>query len=142
VDVPTIEQYDHYILQHGEDILITELSIAGLRDSMRIFDFINEKLGNKKITFVANKTGLNKKFETTVKDFETGLGRKIDFIIPFEQEIYGFANTGKIQVDDAKSSKFAAAIQKLAAKFLPDGIANSPEPAPKPKGFMSKFLKK
>ena len=142
VDVPTIEQYDHYILQHGEDILITELSIAGLRDSMRIFDFINEKLGNKKITFVANKTGLNKKFETTVKDFETGLRRKIDFIIPFEQEIYGFANTGKIQVDDAKSSKFAAAIQKLAAKFLPNGIANAPEPAPKPKGFMSKILKK
>jgi pilus assembly protein CpaE len=139
VDVPRVESYDFYVLQHAEDILVTELSIAGLRDTMRIYDLINEKFHNKKITLVANKIGANKKFETPLKDFEKGLGRKIDFQIAYEQEIYGFNNSGKILVDELKSSKFAGSVNKLAAKFL----ANIKlEESTKKQSLMSKILKK
>ncbi len=141
VDVPRVEAYDFYVLQHAEDILVTELSIPGLRDTMRIHDLINEKLGNKKITLVANKVGLNKKYETPVKDFEQGLGRKIDFQVPFEQEVYGFSNAGKTLADEHKGGKFISAINSLAGKFLEDAQASAQEGTPKI-GLLNKLLSK
>jgi len=118
VDIPRVDLSNHYMLQHSENIVVTELSIPGLRDTMRVYDLIHDGLGNKKITLIANKTGINKKFETPLKNFESGLGKKIEFTVPFEAEIYGFHNSGEALIDSVRDAKFSHSIKAIAAKFM------------------------
>lgn len=132
IDIPRIEPNNHYMLQNSENILVTELSIPGLRDTMRVYDLINDVLSNKKITLVANKTGINKKFETPIKNFESGLGKKIDFTVPFEAEAYGYHNSGKALVESNKDAAFAKAIRQIASKYMPESVAEGQTPAKKP----------
>ena len=117
IDMARIDHSNHYILQHSENIVVTELSIPALRDSMRIQDLIKDTLGNKRITLVANKLGINKKFETSVKDFEKGIGRKIDYTISYEPEIYGFTGSGQVLVEAMKDAKFTKVLKEIAATF-------------------------
>ena len=139
-DLPWAYTWTHNVLNSSEVIVVTELSIPGLRDTMRIVDLV-EKLGNKRIYVVANKTGINKKFETAVADFEKGLGRKLDSQVPFEAEVYGYSNAGKVLVSDLKTSKFAAGINAIASKFIKVDGAAAAQPSKKPAIF-DKILKK
>ncbi len=141
IDIPRIEASNHYMLQHSENIIITELSIPGLRDTMRLYDLVHDSLNNKKITLVANKTGINKKFETPLKNFESGLGKKVDFSVPFEAEVYGFHNSGESLVEGQKEAKFTQAIQKIAAKFMPEAVGMA-ETKPKKQSLMDKLKHK
>ena len=141
IDIPRIEVSNHYMLQHSENIIITELSIPGLRDTMRLYDLVHDALGNKKITLVANKTGINKKFETPLKNFEAGLGKKVEFTVPFEPEVYGYHNSGQVLVEGQKEAKFTKAIQQIAAKYMPDAVAGAEVKAKKP-GLFDKMKAK
>ena len=140
IDISQVQEHEYYVLKNAECIVMTELSIPGLRDTMRVYDLIKDGLGNNKITIVANKTGLNKKFETPLKDFEQGLGKKIDFTIPFEQEAYGYFENGKVMATAHKDSKFSKAVAALAAKFM--GEATSSEASAKKLGVLDGFFKK
>lgn len=142
VDIPRIEPYSHYILQHSEPVIVTELSIPGLRDTMRIYDLIHDGLGNRKITLVANKAGINKKFETPVKDFESGLGKKIDWIVPFESDIYGYHNSGETLVESHKDSRFTQSIRSIAEKFMPESAAAPGAKKAKKAGLFDKIKPK
>ena len=123
VDVSRIQPYEHYALQNYETIITTELSIGGLRDTMRVFDLVSEQLKNKDVFIAASRVGLNKKFETPQKDFENGLGRKIDFVIPFEQQYYGFNDSGKIlALENIKKSPLIEAYKEIAANFMPEAV--------------------
>lgn len=139
VDVSQIQEHEYYILKNAECLVVTELSIPGLRDTMRVFDLIKDNLGNKNIHVIANKIGLNKKFETPQKDFEQGLGRKIDFTVPFDFESYGFYDNGKVAITARKEAKFSKSIEEIAKKFM----TNNPtqKPAAK-KGLLDNLLKK
>ena len=142
IDIPRIDVTNHYMLQHSENIVVTELSIPGLRDTMRIYDLINDTLANKKVTLVANKTGINKKFETPLKNFESGLGRKVDFAVPFEAEIYGFHNSGEALIDTNKEAKFTKSIKDIAAKFMPESVGAGATAKPKKPGLLDKIKAK
>ena len=90
---------------------------------------------------MGNKAGINKKFETPQKNFESGLGRKIDFTVPFEAEIYGYHNGGVVLIDSHKEAKFSKAMNHIAAKFMPESTA-AKETRPKKTGFLDKLKSK
>ena len=142
VDISQVQEYEYYVLKHAECIVVTELSIPGLRDTMRVYDLIKEGLHNPHITIVANKTGVNKRFETPLKDFEHGLGKKIDITIPFETEAYGYFENGKTMVTAHKDAKFSKAVISLAEKFLPDAATTDPDAPPKKGSLLDSFKKK
>ncbi len=144
VDISQVQEYEYYVLKHAECIVVTELSIPGLRDTMRVYDLIKDTLGNKRITIVANKTGVNKRFETPLKDFEHGLGKKIDVTIPFEQEAYGYFENGKTMVTAHKDNKFSKAVISLAERFLSNATATNAAPAEQKRsgGLLDAFKKK
>ncbi|PIR32139.1 MAG: hypothetical protein COV36_05010 [Alphaproteobacteria bacterium CG11_big_fil_rev_8_21_14_0_20_44_7] len=126
VDVARVEPYTHYVLQNYETIIMTEYSIAGLRDTMRIYDLVKEQLKNDNVKIVANRVGISKKFQTQRKDFENGLGQKIDFEIPFDADFYGFNNSGKIlTMDDKQKSKMADGIAAVAQGFMPESVTDA-----------------
>jgi len=137
IDVSQIQEHEFQILKTSSCIVVTELSIPGLRDTMRVNDLIKEQLGNKDITIIANKTGLNKKFETPQKDFEQGLGRKIDFVMPYDAESYGFYDNGKVTSIARRDAKFSKSLEQLAGIFLSGKGKNG---AATKKGLLEGFL--
>lgn len=132
VDITRINPFTRHFLQNSTDnILVTELSLSGLRDAMRIYDLIKGSLSNGSVTFVANKVGLAKKYQVPVKDFEEQTHSKLSFQIPFEPDIYGFSDSGKILVDSNKTCQFTKTINSIAAKYLPESAEQAKEPAKK-----------
>ena len=137
IDVSQIQEHEFQILKTSSCLLVTELSIPGLRDTMRVNDLIKEQLGNKDITIIANKTGLNKKFETPQKDFEQGLGRKIDLIMPYDADSYGYYDNGKVASIARKDAKFSKSLDQLLHMVVAGKAKNG---APAKKGLLDGFL--
>ncbi len=82
-------------------LLITELTLPGLRDAMRIISSIEEAVAGKSVIVIANRTGSPQQ-AMSPKDFQKALGHKIEFLIPQDDKAFKqAANNGKplIQVD-------------------------------------------
>lgn len=69
-------------------MVVSEQSLQGLRDAMRINEWLKEKLKIAEPVFIANKVGLEKKHEVDKEDFEKSLNAKINYQIPFSPEIF------------------------------------------------------
>ncbi len=86
VDLPrNITPSSHQILENATDmVLVTDLSLAGMRDTMRIVGMLPSLNASCNIVIVANRAGEHKQGEMPRSEFEKGIGRKIDFILPFD----------------------------------------------------------
>ena len=106
------------VLQQVTDvILVTELTLAGLRDSIRILSSVDEAAPNVPITVIANRSGGS--HEAVKKaEFQKALGRKVDFLMPEDSKAFTkAANSGKPLVVSAKTSKAVKLIRQVADKL-------------------------
>ena len=95
-------------------ILVTETTLAGLRDSIRILASIEEVAPETPVTIIANRTG-GPAQAMPIAEFQKALGRKIDHQIPDESKLLNkAANNGKPLAQQDKRGKTAKEIQKLA----------------------------
>ena len=74
-------------------VVVTDLSLAGLRDSMRLIDAVITVAPTTEVVLVASQVGINPKGELSIKDFEAGVGRSIDFSLPWDQKAITMAAT-------------------------------------------------
>jgi pilus assembly protein CpaE len=120
-------------------VIVTELSLIGLRDAMRLSDFLKEKLGLKRVHFVANRVGMLPKHEMKPVDFEKSLKSKFYAMIPFDLEAYGKMATGEIEATKKRPSAMGNAMLDLA-NLLHKAPAATPAEAKKPRmlGWMKK----
>ena len=86
VDLPrSVNPSTLQVLEHVTDlILVSDFSLAGMRDTMRTIGYmptINASCNN---VVVASRAGEHKNGEMPKVEFEKGIGRKIDFILPFD----------------------------------------------------------
>jgi pilus assembly protein CpaE len=98
-------------------LLITELTLPGLRDAMRIISNIEEAVAGKSVIVIANRTGSPQQ-AMSPKDFQKALGHKIEFLIPQDDKAFKqAASNGKplIQVDSR--GKPAKAMQSIVGKL-------------------------
>jgi pilus assembly protein CpaE len=73
------------VLQNATDLLlVTDCSLAGMRDCMRLSGMLPTVNASCTITLVANRSGEYKQGEMPRAEFEKGIGRKIDFVLPFD----------------------------------------------------------
>ncbi len=99
-------------------IMVTELGLSGLRDTIRLLGNIEEAAPKAKVMIIANRGGGDQQ-AMRMPDFQKALGRKVDFIIPEEHKAFNEAsNTGKPLVQFASRSKAAKALQKLGAEIM------------------------
>lgn len=138
IDMPRLSnEFTRSLLQHAERImLVSELSIAGLRDALRIMDMLRELGLADKVTVVANKVGLAKKGEMPARDFQKNLGHNIDATIPFDAEVYHADDTGKPIALIAPNSRAARVVEKMAQDICGEAPAEE-----KKKSSLLRFLK-
>lgn len=98
-------------------IVITELSLPGLRDAMRLSDYLTKHLKVKDLHFAANRQGMIPKFEMPVAEFEKSLKATLKVNIPFDLDAYGKMASGELPIDARSPGALAKALFVLAETF-------------------------
>jgi len=116
-------------------VLVTDASLASLRDAGRLIRLFGAEEGGRKVVVVINKSGLYDKGEVALDDFENTLAHKISHVLPFDKSSpMDFINRGKILVEE--KSVLASSIRELTNDIIG---AKKPE---EQISWLSSFFKK
>jgi len=117
VDIPrTVAATRVRVLSAATDaIVVTELTLAGLRDSIRLNGLIQQVAAKARTTFIANRVGAKENGVSKV-EFEKALGRSIDILLPEQgRAVAAAASSGKALAAVASSNKIVALLRTVAA---------------------------
>ncbi len=126
VDLPRqVSLATQYIAQSASNlVLVTDLSLAGMRDTLRQLSLLPVANAACQITVVANRVGEYREGEIARKEFEAAIGRPIDFVIPFDARAVAAAtNVGRPVVEGR--GKVAEAIQQVTDRIAGNPAAGS-----------------
>ncbi len=93
-------------------VLVTDPSLASLRDAGRFLRLFGAEEGGRKVVIVMNKLGLYDKGEVKVADFEQTLAHKVNHVLLFDKSNpLDFINRGKMLVEE--KSALSSSIKNL-----------------------------
>lgn len=126
VDLPR-----HMLVQHpsllqdvGLAIVVTELTLAATRDTIRILSWLKANAPGTRIVLVGNKLQSGGLEEVGRKDFESSVEHKLDLAIPFDPKLATqAAKVGKPLAELAKGTKLAPLFATLADLVLGEDAA-------------------
>lgn len=121
VDLPRgmLVQHPQLISDIQAAIVVTELTLAAARDTIRILSWLKSNAPQTHVTVVANRVHASSQLEISRKDFEGSIERKIDFLIPFDQKLAAqAAKLGKPFAEAGKNSKTIAPVLDLTRHVL------------------------
>jgi pilus assembly protein CpaE len=96
-------------------VVVTDLTLAGLRDAIRLYTMIQQVAPSARVVFVANRDG-GREGTVSKVEFEKALGKQIQFVIPEDPKAnQAAANAGKPVVASASGSKVSAALRNIAS---------------------------
>jgi pilus assembly protein CpaE len=124
VDLPrTLTGESHEVLKEATHlVLVTDLSLVGMRDTLRLVQLAMQGNAACQITIVANRVGEYRQGEIAAAEFEKAIGRKIDLVIPFDpRSVTAAMNIGKPVASTSKS--VAASVERLI-----DNLAGAASP--------------
>jgi pilus assembly protein CpaE len=97
-----------------EIVVVTDLSLAGLRDSIRLCTQAQQLAPAARLTVVASRTG-TRAAGVSVREFEKALGHKLAFLLPEDAKAVAQAAVdGKPLAVAARSSKLTAGLLQVA----------------------------
>lgn len=138
IDLPR-QQLDRHplLLSNASDlVLMADLSLVSARDTIRLLAHARQVAPHLDVHLVGSMIGLGEK-EVDVKDFENSVERSFAAMIPFDARSYmAAAQSSKVVVEAAPSSKAATAIKSIAAAI------NKDDPADKQQGWFARLLGK
>jgi pilus assembly protein CpaE len=117
IDMPRamLVNHPHLISDVQAAVVVTELTLAAARDSIRILAWLKSNAPQTQVLVLANRVHPGTQLEITRKDFETSIERKIDYIVPFDQKLAAqAAKLGKPFTEAGKTSKTIVPIAELA----------------------------
>ncbi|NWK97153.1 pilus assembly protein CpaE [Sphingobium lactosutens] len=120
VDLPRnmLIQHPHLMSDVNVTLVVTELTLAAARDTIRILSWLKTNAPQSRVVVVANRVHPGSP-EISRKDFEQSIERKVDVLIPFDLRIASqAAKLGKTLAETAKGSKVGAACAALLAETL------------------------
>jgi pilus assembly protein CpaE len=132
VDLPRnmLVQHPHLITDVQIAVLVTELTLAAARDTIRLLSWLKSNAPQTQVFVVANRLQPAAQLEISRKDFEGSIERKIDFVLPFDQKLAAqAAKLGKSLADAGKGSKTVAPLGDLADALMNCGDAAGAESA-------------
>ena len=108
------------VLSDATVIVVSDMSLVGVRDTLRIVGFAKRAAVEGKVLTVINRAGADKKAQIPKNEFEKGIEAKIDIVIPEDTKAMALANhTGKAVSVVAKRARVTGAIRELCKSALP-----------------------
>ena len=120
VDLPRamMIQHPHLVSDVQRAVIVTELTLASARDTIRILSWLKTHTQQTELVVVANRVQAGGVSEISRKDFEGSIERKIDYLVPFDHKLaVQAAKLGKPMVEVGKTSKTVAPIIALATSL-------------------------
>jgi len=112
IDLPRnmLIQYPHMVHDAHVAVVVSELTLAATRDTIRILAWLKSNAPQTKVIVVANRMPSGGALEISKKDFEQSIERPVDIVIPLD---------GKVAAQAAKLGKPLAEVAtgKMAAPF-------------------------
>ncbi|MET0370269.1 MAG: pilus assembly protein CpaE [Sphingobium sp.] len=134
IDLPRnmLIQHPHLVTDVNVTLVVTELTLAAARDSIRILSWLKSNAPQSRVLVIANRVQPGVP-EISRKDFEQSIERKVDVIIPFDLRIGAqAAKLGKTLAETAKGSKVGAACGAML-----DAVLNAADLVDEPVGAKS-----
>jgi len=120
IDLPrSLDDGSRHVISNVDSfLLVTDLSLAGLRDALRIMDLV-KRIGSKASPLlVASQVGAPHRGEISQREFERGLGQSLDHVITYDPKAaVAMARHGKAMPAVARASKAAEEILALAQRL-------------------------
>ena len=148
VDLPRgmLVQHPHLITDIQTAVVVTELTLAAARDTIRILSWLKSNAPQTQVVVVANRVPQGT-LEIARKDFEGSIERKIDFLVPYDQKLAAqAAKLGKPMAEAGKGSKTVTPLGELATRLMAIGDnveapvkATGKKDASKAQSIMGKF---
>ncbi|MBN8815399.1 MAG: pilus assembly protein CpaE [Sphingomonas sp.] len=123
VDLPRamLVQHPHLITDIQTAVIVTELTLAAARDTIRILSWLKSNAPQTQVLVVANRVPQGT-LEISRKDFEGSIERKVDFVVPYDQKLAAqAAKLGKPMAEAGKGSKTVAPLTDLATRLMAIG---------------------
>jgi pilus assembly protein CpaE len=120
VDLPRamLVNHPHLISDVQIAVVVTELTLAAARDTIRILSWLKSNAPQTQVLVVANRVHTGGQVEIARKDFEGSIERKIDITLPFDQKLAAqAAKLGKPMAEAGKTSKTVAPLVDLAHRI-------------------------
>jgi pilus assembly protein CpaE len=152
IDMPRnmIIAYPHLMHDINVVVIVSELTLAGARDTIRILAWLKSNAPQSRPFVIINKMQTIA-VEIGRKDFESTIERKIDMVIPFDSKgMAQAAKLGRPVVDAVRGSKISSSISTLADMINGSAVEIAEEKAESAKapkksvmsGFKSMLAKK
>lgn len=128
VDIPRAAAVQHRaaLAPASSVVIVSDLSLAGVRDTSRLIELAKDAVPQAKRIVVANRVGADKKHELPRGEFERGVECKIAQMVPEDAKAAkGAHNVGKPIEVAAKASKIVASIDQLCGLVLRDGAGQA-----------------
>jgi len=139
VDVPrSPNACTQQVLQGATDLLlVTDLSLAGMRDTMRLTGMLPTTNASCNTVLVVNRVGEHKQGEMPRAEFEKGVSRKLDLLLPFDARTVAAATNFGQPVASAKGP-VAAGLREITARLCGPAAGSAATRS----GVWQKLLKK
>ncbi|WP_375392101.1 CpaE family protein [uncultured Sphingomonas sp.] len=136
IDLPRgmLVQHPALITDVQTAVVVTELTLAAARDTIRILSWLKTNAPQTAVQVVANRLqGSGGQLEISRKDFEGSIERKVDVAVPFDPKLAAqAAKLGKPLAEAGKNAKTVAPLVDLAAMLA--GVAEEAADGKKKKG--------
>lgn len=131
VDFPRsmLVQHPHLMADVNAAVLVTELTLAAARDTIRLLSWLRTNAPQVQVTVLANRVHAGAQPEIARKDFEGSIERRIDVLLPFDQKLA--AQAAKLGKPLAEAGKGSKTVLPLAG-FVDDLLRNADEGEPMP----------
>jgi len=101
-------------------VLVVDPSLAGVRDTTRMVEFIRNVCPEIEVVITANKIGANRKGELPIAEFKRNITLPVDHTIPWDAKVPAEAGSaGKSLAAIGKNSPIVAAVNKLSETVAP-----------------------
>ena len=117
VDMPRtmVRQMSHAFPAVKRIVIVSDLSLAGMRDTVRLRAYCRDAAPQAAVTVLLNRVVRGKGDGLSIGQFEKGIEASVDFQLPADEKTTAAsAATGKSLADVAKRSKIVAGLRGLA----------------------------
>ncbi len=126
------------ILQSASDlVLVSDFSLAGMRDTMRMAGLLPTTNAACNSLLIVNRSGEHKQGEMPRAEFEKGVGRKLDLVLPFDARTVAAA-TNFGQAVAATKGPVAGGLRQIVERLCGPRTGDGESRA----GLWQKLLKK
>lgn len=118
IDLPRgmLVQHPHLMGDVQLAIVITQLTLAAARDTIRLLSWMKTNAPQAQVLVVANGVFTSGTPEISRKDFEGSIERRIDHVVPFDQKLAAqAAKLGKPLAEVGKNAKTVTPLIELLA---------------------------